>query len=251
MIIRSSHILVALVIMSGLHIWALANFNIQEATKIEKAKGPQISVIGSSAFAKLENDELNKVDQKDAQTTPQKEAPVNAKQSTSIKQNLSPEPPSLIHKKTKLEKRKQQEKSHQKTNKKPKRIKKRKPNAAKKSGKQTVSQKKGGGARGRQTKTSGKVNLTNYKGRLIAHLARKKYYPPAARQKNIRGKVLVRFSVVSSGRVTAVRIIKSSGHKILDQAALQTIKRASPLPRLPKGTKKRITITMPISYRLQ
>ena len=251
MIIRSYHILIALVIMSGVHIMVLAYFNIALEVQIEQAKGPQISVIGASAFAKFEDDKQSTVEQEEVKTTPQNEAPLKEKKSIPIKQNLQSEPRSLVQKKTKLEKLKQKEKSLQKITKKPKRIKKQKLRSVKKSGKKTVSQRKGGGHRGRQSKVSGKVNLTNYKGRLVAHLARNKYYPQAARQKNIRGRVLIRFSILSSGRVTAVRIIKSSGHKILDQAALRTIKRASPFPRLPKGPKKRITITVPMSYKLQ
>ena len=65
MIIRSHHILFALVIMSSIHILALANFKIEQEIQIEQAKGPPISIVGASAIAKLENDKLNAVDQKE------------------------------------------------------------------------------------------------------------------------------------------------------------------------------------------
>ena len=49
-------------------------------------------------------------------------------------------------------------------------------------------------------------------------------YPPG----NIQGELVMRVSILSSGQLESVRIIRSSGSSLLDNAALETVKQASP-----------------------
>jgi len=49
-------------------------------------------------------------------------------------------------------------------------------------------------------------------------------YPPGG----LQGEVLMLVSILSDGSLEAVRILKSSGHQQLDQAALNTVRQASP-----------------------
>lgn len=49
-------------------------------------------------------------------------------------------------------------------------------------------------------------------------------YPPG----NIQGELVMRVSILSNGYLESVRIIRSSGSSLLDNAALQTVKQASP-----------------------
>jgi protein TonB len=65
------------------------------------------------------------------------------------------------------------------------------------------------------------------------HLEHHKRYPQAARRLRLQGSVGVRFFLDRAGRVIRAEIAKSSGSPILDEEALATLKRASPLPAPP------------------
>lgn len=71
-----------------------------------------------------------------------------------------------------------------------------------------------------------------------------KMYPLLARKKGIEGKVIIRFRIRTDGRVEEIHIFKNSGHEILDRIAIETIKRAAPLPYV-NGW-----IEMPLIFRL-
>lgn len=57
-----------------------------------------------------------------------------------------------------------------------------------------------------------------------------KKYPRMARRMGIEGKATVRFQILPNGSIGAVEILESSGFEILDQASLQTVRDAAPLP---------------------
>lgn len=76
-------------------------------------------------------------------------------------------------------------------------------------------------------------------------IERAKRYPPEARRSGIEGTTEVQFRIVEDGRVEEVTVVKSSGFPILDQASVETIRRAAPLPGIPG------TIRIAISYRLR
>jgi protein TonB len=61
-----------------------------------------------------------------------------------------------------------------------------------------------------------------------------KKYPRIARDRNIEGHVKVEFEILQGGKVKNVNIVKSSGKKILDRAAIDAIKNASPFPMPPQ-----------------
>ena len=92
----------------------------------------------------------------------------------------------------------------------------------------------------------------DYFGAIQARLARHKVYPPAARQRRQEGIVLVRFTIVADGTITGWAVVDGSGHAILDQAAEEMIRRASPLPPIPAEMgRTRIDITLPVRFALQ
>lgn len=57
-----------------------------------------------------------------------------------------------------------------------------------------------------------------------------KRYPRAARRMGIEGKTVVRFKLKPGGQVETVEVSESSGSDILDQASLETVREAAPLP---------------------
>ncbi len=77
-----------------------------------------------------------------------------------------------------------------------------------------------------------------------------KRYPAEARVDRAEGKVVVKAVINEDGSVGDVEIFQSSGYTILDKAAADLMRRAAPfhLPH-PLG-KPRVTIKIPMSYRL-
>ncbi len=64
-------------------------------------------------------------------------------------------------------------------------------------------------------------------------IERHKRYPENARIRQIEGSVTVRFVIISGGDIRSAEIVKTSGNKALDRAALTAVKDAVPFPRAP------------------
>lgn len=75
-------------------------------------------------------------------------------------------------------------------------------------------------------------------------------YPEAARRRGDTGTVLVRILVGTSGRVESVRVEQSSGSRLLDQAALRAVNRASFHPYEESGTVQSVYVLIPIAFTL-
>lgn len=77
-----------------------------------------------------------------------------------------------------------------------------------------------------------------------------KRYPASARADRAEGKVVVKAVINEDGSIGEMEVFQSSGHLGLDKAAMETMKQAAPfhLPR-PLG-QPRMTIKIPMSYRL-
>jgi periplasmic protein TonB len=78
-----------------------------------------------------------------------------------------------------------------------------------------------------------------------------KRYPPEARLDRAEGRVVLKAVIRADGGIDDVEIYQSSGYRSLDQAAVELMKRAAPfqLPR-PLG-KAKMTVKIPMSYRLE
>lgn len=74
-----------------------------------------------------------------------------------------------------------------------------------------------------------------------------KWYPYTARRRGLEGMVLVKVTLSADGTLSAVTIIRSSGHSILDESALGLIRNISPFRH---NTGREISIELPIEYRL-
>lgn len=70
-----------------------------------------------------------------------------------------------------------------------------------------------------------------YNALVVGHLARFKKYPAAAG--DAVGTVTVVFTLSRDGKVIDVKVTKSSGNHLLDEAALANVRRADPFPRFP------------------
>ena len=70
-----------------------------------------------------------------------------------------------------------------------------------------------------------------YMEMVLLRIERHKIYPRNARVRQVEGEVTVRFIITPEGNVRAVEVVKTSGDKSLDRAALAAVKGAAPFPR--------------------
>ena len=87
-----------------------------------------------------------------------------------------------------------------------------------------------------------------YLGKLRTHLERNKVNP----RTNLKGTAVVHFSVNSKGEITSSRITKSSGSKVLDDAALAAVERSSPFPEIPNTLNRdKIDVSVPFRFTVR
>ena len=67
-------------------------------------------------------------------------------------------------------------------------------------------------------------------------------YPEKARLQNIHGSLRLMVSLLPNGDVHQVKILKSSGHKVLDEAAIRIVHLASPYAPFPRGISSEVDI---------
>jgi protein TonB len=88
-----------------------------------------------------------------------------------------------------------------------------------------------------------------YVSGLLAHLERRREYPPAARLRREEGRVLLRLEIAADGGLRSSSIEQSSGSQILDAAALALARGAAPYPPPPPSAVLR-PFLVPIRYNL-
>lgn len=72
-------------------------------------------------------------------------------------------------------------------------------------------------------------------------------FPATARQQGQTGKIVVSFNLLADGQVEQIAIVASSGHDILDQAVIDTIRRVAPFPKPPLSAQ----LVLPIVFHLK
>lgn len=90
--------------------------------------------------------------------------------------------------------------------------------------------------------------VRNWASLVSAHLARNKRYPADALLRGIGGTASVAFTLDADGRVTSVRLARSSGNASLDRESQDLVRRASPFPPPPQG---RASITVPVNFNVR
>lgn len=92
--------------------------------------------------------------------------------------------------------------------------------------------------------------MLNYQKAVKEKIEDCRRYPYWARKQGFEGTVHLKFTILSTGVVKDIKIIKSSGFNILDKEAISTVKRASPFPPIPKKI-NRSTLTIEVSLVFQ
>lgn len=81
--------------------------------------------------------------------------------------------------------------------------------------------------------------------RAQAALSEHLFYPPEAVARGLEGEVVLLLTLTESGQVASAEIARSSGHTLLDQAALAAAQRLGSLPGHARQT------LFPVSFRLR
>lgn len=92
--------------------------------------------------------------------------------------------------------------------------------------------------------------LSEYLSVVRAQVERNREYPAMARQMEMQGTVVVRIAIKEDGSLSAVEIISSSGYASLDKAAVSAVKRAVPFRSPGSFGLGRVTVEVPIVFRL-
>lgn len=89
--------------------------------------------------------------------------------------------------------------------------------------------------------------------RQIRHrIAQKKFYPALARRRGFEGQPVVAFVLNKDGSLGHLALDKTSGHKILDQAALKAVKKGAPFPEIPEQLNLNFfKFKLPVSFTLE
>ena len=99
--------------------------------------------------------------------------------------------------------------------------------------------------------SSGDV-IGRYLKALAAHLHGFDRYPALARTRSEEGTVIVGVTILRDGHVAGVSVEHPSGHVALDQAAIDTVKRAEPLPPIPDAIPgPTLRFDYPVRFRLE
>jgi protein TonB len=79
----------------------------------------------------------------------------------------------------------------------------------------------------------------------MAALTREEFYPRAAIERGIEGRVVLLLHLDENGRVTALSVASGSGHALLDEAALRAAGRIGHIPG------SRAQVLLPVEFRLE
>ncbi len=87
---------------------------------------------------------------------------------------------------------------------------------------------------------------------LTQAIARNRFYPPAAQRQDVTGVVLVAFTIQADGTLADVRVAKGSGSEVIDQAAVETVRRLGSYKPIPAGVgRSRWPVRVPIRFDLR
>lgn len=97
----------------------------------------------------------------------------------------------------------------------------------------------------------GEKRLDAWRKQLFAHIGRHRFYPDAARRKGLKGETLVAFALDAQGRIARLRVERSSGSTLLDEAALEVLRRADPAPAPPADLRTPTELALPLRFALK
>lgn len=96
------------------------------------------------------------------------------------------------------------------------------------------------------------ATLDQYRIAIISAAKRYKRYPRLALDNNWEGRADVRITIGPDGNIVSLGIRSRSGYEVLDQQALEMIRKAKPLTPIPPGLRgKAFTVDVPVVFSLK
>jgi periplasmic protein TonB len=92
------------------------------------------------------------------------------------------------------------------------------------------------------------VAMLQFRDTLLRHIAKFQRYPRAAEGQHLQGTVLAVFSIGRDGKLLGTWVKTSSGQAVLDQAAMDTILRAQPLPQIPPALPDSMKVEVALAF---
>jgi protein TonB len=90
-----------------------------------------------------------------------------------------------------------------------------------------------------------------YTATLLAWLERHKHYPRQARISRMEGNAILYFRIDRDGKVLDYQLVQSTGHYVLDDAVIDMIKSASPVPTPPTQLSiAELNFRVPVTFAL-
>lgn len=97
-----------------------------------------------------------------------------------------------------------------------------------------------------------KAEIQEWQKSIVLMISKAKKYPQKARLRKVTGEVRVRFTLNKYGTVIATEVAKSSGAKILDDAAVKTVQDIGKMPTPPNYMSgEEFSLIIPLVYRLK
>ena len=94
--------------------------------------------------------------------------------------------------------------------------------------------------------------LKGYYRSLNVLMRKERSYPRSARRLGLEGTVLVQMVVNKKGEILDVKVARSSGHDLLDKAAIAQVQNIQRVPKIPHELNRpSMTFQIPFEYRLQ
>ena len=94
--------------------------------------------------------------------------------------------------------------------------------------------------------------LRGYYKNLNSLMSARRDYPRSARRLGLEGTVLVEMVINHKGQILSVKLAQSSGHEVLDRAAIAQVHKIGRVPSIPSQIKRSsMTFRIPFEYRLQ
>ncbi|MCB9990571.1 MAG: energy transducer TonB [Rhodospirillales bacterium] len=78
-----------------------------------------------------------------------------------------------------------------------------------------------------------------------------RFYPHSARRRNIEGDAVIKISISKNGSILTKKLVKGTGHHILDQTVLDIVDSAAPLPAVPPSLPAPLSLNIPIGFKLK
>jgi len=94
--------------------------------------------------------------------------------------------------------------------------------------------------------------LQGYKVQLASYAAKYKRYPRLALERGWEGIAEVKLTIGADGRIREVVVAASSGHALLDQQAVEMVRKAAPVTEITSALRNReFSINLPIVFNIE